>query len=356
MTETLQRPALTQKSSRQISPSIGSAADRKPFTLDQELEPFGRWVGNPTWVPPKDSSKDMAKSMLNQFGLFASKQTCWSALIEEHRSQFTQVREIEMSKASIRLPQGKLLVSVTEQDQFDTITDTIPNCVRTRLDEFLAGPGKQRGVKVYYLKPLCVEVGDDLVFTTQEELDNVISEIQQEVFYHYRCRYLMHRPVQVALDVLDASLALPRKAVKHFVERRKRAIDAYHAKLEFNRRKAVWRAAKCRSKYRSDECTFDDLLSLTKSPDRVDVIEQYALEHQLSQAERDRLLHASVLTLPWFLTLSLGIHYAAAIAVNFVPPIILCDPAFVAEMPGSKGVVLKIGHFDEVRGVTHVEI
>ncbi|WP_186775666.1 hypothetical protein [Rubripirellula tenax] len=30
--------------------------------------------------------------------------------------------------------------------------------------------------------------------------------------------------------------------------------------------------------------------------------------------------------------------------------------AFVAEMPGSDGVVLKIGHFDEVAGVTRVEI
>jgi hypothetical protein len=38
------------------------------------------------------------------------------------------------------------------------------------------------------------------------------------------------------------------------------------------------------------------------------------------------------------------------------PPIIVCDPAFVAEMPGSGGAVLKIGHFDEVAGVTHVEI
>jgi hypothetical protein len=35
--------------------------------------------------------------------------------------------------------------------------------------------------------------------------------------------------------------------------------------------------------------------------------------------------------------------------------VLVCDPAFVAEMPGSR-VVLKIGHFDEVAGVTHVEI
>jgi hypothetical protein len=65
---------------------------------------------------------------------------------------------------------------------------------------------------------------------------------------------------------------------------------------------------------------------------------------------------ASVTTLPWLLTVSLSIHYAAAVAINVIPSIVLCDPAFVAEMPGSGGVVLKIGHFDEVNGVTHVEI
>ena len=32
------------------------------------------------------------------------------------------------------------------------------------------------------------------------------------------------------------------------------------------------------------------------------------------------------------------------------------DPVFVADMPGRPGVLLKIGHFDEVAGVTHVEI
>jgi hypothetical protein len=37
-------------------------------------------------------------------------------------------------------------------------------------------------------------------------------------------------------------------------------------------------------------------------------------------------------------------------------PIVACDPSFVAEMPSSRGVVLKIGHVDEAAGVTHVEI
>jgi hypothetical protein len=44
-------------------------------------------------------------------------------------------------------------------------------------------------------------------------------------------------------------------------------------------------------------------------------------------------------TLAWFL-------------INPLPPIVACHSAFVAELPGSNGVVLKIGHFDEVAGVT----
>jgi hypothetical protein len=360
MNATLQHDASAHpRSTRRISPSTGSAQDAKPFTLDQELTPFGKWVDDPIWVPPKDSSSELAKSMLDQFGWLASKKNCWNALIEEHRSQFTQVRAIEMSKESIRLPKTTLFVSVTEQSQFDQITDSIPNCVRTRLEEFLAGPGKKPGVKVYYLKPLCVEVGDELIFTTQDELSRVISEIQNEVFQEYRWLYLTHRPLRFALNAIDAGLHLPRKAWKHYAQRRKRAIEAYHAKLEFNRRKAVWRAAKCRSKYRTDACTFDDLLSLTKTPDRIGVIEQYAIEHQLTPEEKQRLLRASVATLPWFMTMSIGIYYISKFALAtamLTPPVLVCDPAFVAEMPGSDGVVLKIGHFDEIAGVTHVEI
>jgi len=34
----------------------------------------------------------------------------------------------------------------------------------------------------------------------------------------------------------------------------------------------------------------------------------------------------------------------------------LLDPAFVAEMPRAKGKLMKIGHFDEVDGLMHVEI
>ncbi len=61
-------------------------------------------------------------------------------------------------------------------------------------------------------------------------------------------------------------------------------------------------------------------------------------------------------SLPWFVTIPLAIYYISQVTVTAAPPVLMCDPAFVAEMPGSNGVVLKIGHFDEVAGVTHVEI
>jgi hypothetical protein len=38
------------------------------------------------------------------------------------------------------------------------------------------------------------------------------------------------------------------------------------------------------------------------------------------------------------------------------PPLMVCDPAFVAELPDFRGMLHKIGHFDEIGGVTHIEI
>ena len=71
------------------------------------------------------------------------------------------------------------------------------------------------------------------------------------------------------------------------------------------------------------------------------------------------MLQIATGAMPWFFTLSFAASYASTLAwllINPLPPIVACDPAFVAELPGSGGVVLKIGHFDEVGGVTHVEI
>ena len=349
--------SIAGKSNGRVSPSI--LPEPSPFTLDQTLEPFGRWVSEPVWVPPKDASKELACSMLEDHGLLSSKEDCWKSIVQKHRSKFTQVREIELTKASIRLPKSRLFVTVTERSDFDKITDPIPNCVQTRLDEFLDGPGRQRGVRVYYLKPLCVEVGDDLIFTKQFELEEAIANVQREVFAEYRKHYVWERPGQDLMNALDSLAYYPRRMIKHVLERKKRAIEAYHAKLEFNRRKAAMRVVSLHRKCRTNDCTFDDVLSITKTPDRIDVIEKYAADHQMTPAQKQRLLEASVIALPWFITLPLAAYWIAnlkLVALTLAPPIIVCDPVFVAEMPDGNGTVLKIGHFDEVRGVVHVEL
>ncbi len=343
--------------SKLVTPSRVSSS--RPFTLEQELTPFGKWTSAPIWVPPRELSEVFAKSMLDRHGLLASKCMCWNGVVEQHRSSFQQVREIEMHHASIRLPKGKLFVSVTEQDRFDEIEDTVPACVRTRLEEFLAGPGKRPGVKVYYLKPLCVEMGDELIFTTRESIDAAIALVQQEVFSRYRRLYLSHRPVRALKSAVNFGLSIPQKVVEDYQQRKLKALNAYQARLEFSRRKLALRASETHRSFRTDGCTFDEMLNLTNPLERNDVIERYGIEKQLSQAERRRLQMAAMQTLPWFVALSLAASYVTTVAASvatFAPPLLVCDPAFVAEMPGSKGTVLKIGHFDEIRGVTHIEI
>ena len=146
---------ITQNHSKQPSQTLPSLPPRKlsrkvqsveefngnpqPHTPDQELTHFGNWVGQPIWVPPKDNSEELAKSMLNQFAFAfgkASKEKCWNALVKEHRSKFTLVRQFELPEASIRLPKGRLFVAITERKNFDKIEEKIPGCVQTRLDEF----------------------------------------------------------------------------------------------------------------------------------------------------------------------------------------------------------------------------
>lgn len=218
------------------------------------------------------------------------------------------------------------------------------------------GPGKQRGVKVYYLQPLCIEVDDELIFTTRDLLKSAIEKIQTEVFAEYRRRYWGHRARRFTLAAVDASLAIPRALLKRGLERRKREITDYQAKLEFNRRKTAHRAAALYRQCRSEGCTYDEMLSLTNAPGSEDVIEQYAKEKQLSRRQKEMFLLATAITLPWFVTLALGIYAMASAIVTVTAPVAVCDPAFVAEMPDSPGVLLKIGHFDKIRGVMHVEI
>lgn len=350
---TIQRP----RASRRVSPSIVDPATTEPFTLQQELQPFGAWVGDPIWVPPKDASKTMAETMLRESRPFASRQKRWASVVKKHCSDFTQVREFDLFHASIRLPQGKFFVTITEQKDFDKIVDAIPNCVHTRLEEFLNGRHMQRGAKVYYLKPLCVEMGDELILTTREDLTAAITKVQEEVFREYRALALYRRPLQAMAAAANLGLALPRGLVNYVVGRRQKSIDAYHAHLEFQRRKLALDAARTYRKCRTDGCTFDEMLKLTNPLKRTDVIEQYCVEQELSRAKRAQLLRMAAGAVPWFVALSLTVSYVATLTmIVATPPIVVCDPVFVAEMPGSRGVVLKIGHFDEVAGITHVEI
>jgi len=357
MPRTLHRPAPKASAIRSVSSSIVDPAIAEPFTLEQELTPFGAWVREPIWVPPKDASETFAETMLRETGPFASKSKRWEVVVEKHRRDFTQVREFDLFQASIRLPKGKFFVTVTEQKHFDKITDPIPACVRTRLEEFLSGPGKKWGTKVYYLKPLCVEIGDELILTTLEDLMAAITQVQDEVFATYRRLALYRRPLQAMVAAANAALALPRALVNHAVERRQKAIAAIHAHFEFERRKLALKAAKTHRQLRTDGCTFDEILELTTPLKRTEVIEHYCDEQKLSDAKRAQLLSLAAGAVPWFVALSLTVYYVSAIALTVTaPPIVVCDPAFVAEMPGSRGVLLKIGHFDQVAGVTHVEL
>ena len=357
MPKTIERPAIQPRTSRRVSPSVVDPAIAKPFTLEQELKPFGAWVGDPIWVPPKDSSEAMAETMLRESRPFTSKEERWASVVKKHRSDFTQVREFDLFQASIRLPKGKFFVTVTEQRDFDKITDPIPNCVQTRLDEFLNGPGKRPGAKVYYLKPLCIDIGDELILTTREDLTAAVTKIQEEVFTEYRRLARYRRPLEAIVAAANAGLAIPRRAVNYAIQRRLESIDAYHARLEFKRRKLALRAARTYRKTRTEGCTFDEMLELTNPLKRTDVIEQYCIEQELSRAKQAQLLRIAAGTLPWFVALSLTVSCVTTLAfVLAAPPIVVCDPVFVAEMPGARGVLLKIGHFDEIAGITHVEI
>src|SRR6187399_715817 len=237
MPKTINRPATQPRDSRRVSPSVVDLATAEPFSMEQELKPFGAWMGAPIWVPPKDSSKTLAETMLRESRPFTSQDKRWASVVKKHVNDFTQVRELDLFEPSIRLPKGRFFVTVTEEKHFDKITDPIPNCVQTRLDEFLSGPAKERGAKVYYLKPLCVEVGDELILTTGEDLAAAITQVQGEVFAEYRRRAFYRRPLQALLAAIDLSLAAPRALVKYAVARKQRVIDAMQAHLEFERRK-----------------------------------------------------------------------------------------------------------------------
>ncbi|TWT37492.1 hypothetical protein KOR34_24440 [Posidoniimonas corsicana] len=358
MPKTIQRPQTTPAPTARVRPSIVAPGQGKPFTLDQELEPFGAWVGDPIWAPPKDSSPAMAESMLKHTRPFTPRDQRWQTVIEQHRDEFTQVREIDLCRASIRLPKGRFFMMVTEREDFDKITDVIPACVQTRLEEFLAGPGRRPGVKVYYLKPLCVESGDQLILTTRKDLMAAIDRVQKEVFKEYSEMAPAVRTLQAATAALNLALTPPRAVLKFFSDRRQKAIDAYQARLEFKRRKVALGAARTHRKCRTDGCSFDEMLALTNPLQRAAVVARYCADEELSRAQRKQLIQqAAGETAPWFMSMFFSGSYLYTLTmIAMTPPFLVCDPAFVAEMPDAPGELLKIGHFDEVDGVTHVEI
>lgn len=201
----------TQTATRDVvRPSVLPEGMDPGFTLDQELSLFGRWCSDTLWVPAKDSSEWMAETLLEKHTPRSSKTAMWKTIRQSHAETFTQVRQIEMAHASIRLPKAKLFVQVIPQDQFDTITDPIPRCVQTRLDEFLDGPAQKLEAKVYYLKPLCVEVGSDLIFTEEDEIRRAIQDIQQEAFAEFRHQYWRRTPARLLAGLINAVLWLPR--------------------------------------------------------------------------------------------------------------------------------------------------
>lgn len=338
-----------------------SPVSSEPFSLEQELTLFGRWTSEPILVPPRDASRELAQSMLTHSSPRTVFEKKWQDLAQRHRKQFTQVREIDIAHDSIRLPKGRLYVTVTEKRDFDTITDKIPACVQTRLEEFLAGHGQRPGVRVYYLKPLCVEVDERLIFTTADELQAAIKGIQAQVIQHYRRLFLPHYAVKFGCAVIDGCTAIPRNYLKKRWEKKKVAVDVYQRKMEFERRKTVMEALQARRQCRTDDCTFEELLSVTNDIKRPDALRKMAIERHLNSAQfKDLIMSSSEVALPWFITLSCSVSVlaslAAQISVLLMPPVIVCDPVFVAEFPESRGQLLKIGHFDEIGGVMHIEI
>ena len=224
------------------------------------------------------------QTMLEESRPFTAKQQRWNAVVKKHRGDFTQVREIELFEASIRLPKGRFFVTVTEEANFDKITDPIPACVQTRLDEFMNSPAKKQGAKVYYLKPLCVEMGEQLILTTREDLTAAIASVQDEVFAALPPIGALAPPAAARLmAAANLGLALPRRVVKAAVDRRQKAIDAVQAHYEFERRKLALRTARNYNKCRTDGCTFDDVLELTTPIQRTDAILQYCTEQELSR-------------------------------------------------------------------------
>ena len=304
---TIHRPATQPRTIRRVSPSIVDPATAEPFTLEQELKPFGAWVGEPIWVPPKDSSRNDGRDHAARVAAFASRRKSVGPRSSRNIAAISPKCASSTFSGFHSTSQRKVLCHGYRAKALRQDYRSDPHCVQTRLEEFLSGPAKA-GVKVYYLKPLCVEIGDELILTTREDLTAAITKVQEEVFAEYRRLALYRRPLQ-AMVAVPPTLVWPFLAgvVNYVVGRKQKAIDALQAHLEFKRRKLALDAAKTYGKCRTDGCTFDEMLELTSPLKRTDVIDQYCIEQELSSAKRAQLLRMAAGTMPWFVALSLTI-------------------------------------------------
>jgi hypothetical protein len=79
-----------------------------------------------------------------------------------------------------------------------------------------------------------------------------------------------------------------------------------------------------------------------------------------ARQRREVLMTVGQVPLLWFISLSCSLSLAATLAANravvMAPPVVVCGPVCVAEMPEAHEQLLKIEHFDEIGRVMDVEI
>ena len=310
MPTTIHRPATQPRAIRRVSPSIVDPATAEPFTLEQELKPFGAWVGKPIWVPPKDSSKTLAETMLRESRPFASQDKRWASVVKKHRSDFTQVRELDLFQASIRLPKGKILChgyrakALRQNYRSDTQLRANP-------------PG---GI----LKRTRHEAGREGVLP-QTALRR--SWRRADPHHGRRPDGRHHQGPRGSLCGVSTAGALPPAAGSHggcrqpgFGHSSRGGEICRRAQTKGHRcapgspgiraKKAGFAILpKTYRKFRTDGCTFDEVLELTSPLKRTDVIDQYCTEQELSAAKRAQLLRMAAGTVPWFVALSLTVSF-----------------------------------------------
>ncbi len=109
MPTTIHRPAPQARAAGRVFPSVVDPATAEPFTLEQELKPFGAWVGDPIWVPPKDASETLAETMLRETRPFTSKHKRWAVGREETSQRLHPGARVRPVSGFHSTPEGKVL-------------------------------------------------------------------------------------------------------------------------------------------------------------------------------------------------------------------------------------------------------